>query len=103
MDKLYDVRRQRIKVGDIIYRCKHSALTIHKVLRLTNKGVVVSRKLKSYPSKTRWYNGRYNETPMLIEQTYPEDTYTEASLKEHNGELYLPRWGDNVMKSFIKI
>ena len=89
--EIRDVKGQLIQVGDIIYRAKYSSLTIHKVLNITKKSLVLSSKVE-----TRQHF-RYDGT--LREWTCRVDTYTLESLNEHNDTIYI---NNRYTQGFIK-
>lgn len=54
-----DIFGNEIKEGDIVVRAIYSDLTFHKVIKITKKGVYLSRRETTHTRETYWY---YNET-----------------------------------------
>ncbi len=88
MREIRDARGEVLKVGDIVFRAKHSSLTVHKIVRFCSQSIVLTCKKGSRTYMTRWYNDRYNETQ--IEQTYSYimDTYLPEQVNEHEDTMY---------------
>jgi len=76
-----DIKGQKIQIGDVIFKAKFSKLSIHKVLRITKKSIVISI-LRNF----RYY-GR---EPNLRIHYFIEETTTLDSLIEHNDIMYVP-------------
>ena len=89
--EIKDVKGQRIQIGDIIYRAKFSTLTIHRVLNITKRSIVLSSKIETRN------HFRYDGT--LIEWTCRVDTYTIESLNDHNDKIYI---NNRYVQGFIK-
>lgn len=79
--EIKDVKGQNIEIGDVVFRSKFGALSIHRVLRITKKSLVLSvhRDFRTYgiePNFRRYY--------------FIRDTRTLESLQDHNDSIYVP-------------
>lgn len=76
-----DIKGQKIQIGDVVLKAKFSKLSIHKVLRITKKSIVISifRDFRYY--------GR---EPNLRTHYFIKETITLDSLREHNNTMYVP-------------
>lgn len=88
-DIVFDTKGNVIQVGDIVYRAKHSALTIHRVENITKKSLVLS----CIMIESTW---GHRATPYR----YRGDTRTIESIGEHNDTFYFSKY--NVKESIIK-
>lgn len=94
-DKLLDLFGREIREGDIVARAIHSSHTFHRVLRITPKGVKLSRGYKVKERTTYWYTnpdtgrfGRQIEPKAYIYRIYGGGE-TPEDVESHDGEIYI--------------
>lgn len=80
-EEIKDVKGQTIEIGDVVFRSKFGALSIHRVLRRTKQSLVLSI---HRDSRT------YGIEPNLRRYYFIRDTRTLESLQDHNDTIYVP-------------
>ena len=73
-----DIFGNEIKEGDIVVRAIYSDLTFHKVIKITKKGVYLSRGETTLTRETYWY---YNEAAQRIKERYGNHVTTGAAVE----------------------
>lgn len=91
---LKDFFNREIREGDIVVRAIHSSLDYHKVLKITEKGVTLSRG-RTRRTYLTWYGeispGRYGRLSEPVEREY--FTYSGGisieEAQQHEGSIYV--------------
>lgn len=94
---LLDLFGREIREGDVVARAIHSSHTFHRVLRITPKGVKLSRGARVEERITHWYTnpdtGRFGR--QIEPRVYTYGVYsggrTLEDIESHDGELYVEK------------
>lgn len=95
-----DLFRREIFVGDIVARAIHSKHTFHKVLKISPRGITLSRGRERHTYQTYWYispiTNRYGRNDTAIEREYFTDggSSTIEGVQAHTNKLYVLK--DNI-------
>jgi len=90
-----DILGREILEGDIVARAIYSGHTFHKVLRITPKGIKLSRGRSTRSYNTRWYRneqtGRFeiHDTTIVIEYEVFGGANTVEEVEQHTASIYL--------------
>lgn len=94
---LLDLFGREIVEGDIVARAIYSSHTFHRVLKITPKGVKLSRGTRIEERVTHWYvdpdTGRFGR--QIEPRVYTYEVYsggkTLEDIESHDGELYVKK------------
>lgn len=89
-----DFLGRTIREGDYVARAIHSSHTFHKVVKITEKGIRLSRGTSVREYQTRWYrgsNGRYEwqDTPITQQYTVFGGANSISEIENHTSDIYL--------------
>lgn len=98
MSEFRDIFGAEIRVGDIVARAIYSSHTFHKVLKLTPKGIILSRGHSTREYRRYEYirnpdTGRYERSDEFVihEYTVYGGASSEEGVSSHNGQIYLSK------------
>jgi hypothetical protein len=77
-EQVYDVNGLEVKEGDIVYRAKFSNLTLHRVLKINKRSIILSCERRTQGTVNYSYS-------------YIVDSFTLEDFKRHNATLSFSR------------
>jgi hypothetical protein len=92
-----DLFGREIFVGDIVARAIHSKHTFHKVLKISPRGITLSRGRERHTYQSYWYvnptTNRYERNETLIEREYfvTGGSLTIEGVQAHTDKLYVSK------------
>ena len=96
IEEYKDFLGNTIREGDIVVRAIHSSFNFHKVIKITKRGVRLSRGHRIAEYQTWWYqdeNGRYSrhEQPITREYDVFSGSISVADVENHTHTIYVRR------------
>lgn len=96
INEFKDIFGNIIKEGDIVARAIHSSHTFHRVVKITNKGVRLSRGNRVAEYQTWWYegtDGSYVRHDQPITQQYNifSGGLTPKDTEDHTHSIYIKK------------